>query len=101
MPNRNNNDILVPQAASALDQFKYEVANEIGLNVNPQNYRQTLDNLKYEIANELGITPRIQNGYWGELTSRECGAVGGRIGGKIGGNMVKKMIEFAERNLVK
>lgn len=100
MPNQNNNDVLVPQAASALDQFKFEVANELGLTVNPQNYRQVLDNMKYEIASELGLTPQIRNGYWGDLPAKACGAVGGRIGGKIGGNMVKRMIQYAEQNML-
>lgn len=47
--------------------------------------------MKYEIASELGLAPQIKNGYWGEVSSRACGAVGGRIGGKIGGNMVRMM----------
>jgi len=56
----------------------------------------TLDKFKYEIAEELGITANIQNGYWGNLTSRDCG----RVGGKIGGNMVKIMIRKAEEALL-
>ncbi len=54
-----------------------------------------LDNFKYEIASEIGITPQIQDGYWGEISSRNCG----RVGGKIGGNMVKAMIRRAEEAL--
>ncbi|MCL6559174.1 MAG: alpha/beta-type small acid-soluble spore protein [Firmicutes bacterium] len=54
-----------------------------------------LDQFKYEIAEELGITPQIDEGYWGELTSRDCG----RVGGRIGGNMVKVMIKRAEEGL--
>lgn len=49
-----------------------------------------LNNFKYEIANELGVNAP-QSGYWGYLTSRDCGAVGG--------NMVRKMIAFAESQL--
>ncbi|MDA8234622.1 MAG: alpha/beta-type small acid-soluble spore protein [Clostridia bacterium] len=56
----------------------------------------TLDKFKYEIAEELGITPQIENGYWGRLSSRDCG----RVGGKIGGNMVKVMIRKAEEALL-
>lgn len=61
------NQKVVPQAKAALDQFKYEVANELGIQ-----------------------TPA--DGYWGTLTSRDCGAVGG--------HMVKKMIQQAEQTLV-
>lgn len=49
-----------------------------------------LDALKYEVAEELDLPAEVlQRGYWGDLSSRECGAVGGR--------MVKKMIEAAEK----
>lgn len=54
-----------------------------------------LDQFKYEIAEELGISPQIQEGYWGGLTSKDCG----RVGGRIGGNMVKVMIRRAEETL--
>ncbi|MDD2420536.1 MAG: alpha/beta-type small acid-soluble spore protein [Heliobacteriaceae bacterium] len=47
---------------------------------------------KYELAEELGLTGQIKNGYWGNLSSRDCG----RVGGKIGGNMVKVMVKRAE-----
>ncbi len=103
MPNQNR--VLVPQAASFLDQLKLETANEIGLptygasRISQENYQQILDQLKYEIAGELGLLPEIQNGYWGDVPARLCGAVGGKMGGKIGGNMVRRMIQFAEQNL--
>lgn len=45
---------------------------------------------KYEVADELGIQPP-QSDYWGNLTSRDCGAVGG--------NMVRKMIQAYETQL--
>ncbi len=64
---QRNNRILVQQARNALDQFKYEVANEVG------------------IANQ------IQGGYWGQISSAECGAVGGQ--------MVRRMIALAEQQL--
>ncbi|MCX7951858.1 MAG: alpha/beta-type small acid-soluble spore protein [Clostridiales bacterium] len=60
------NRTLVPEAKAALEQFKYEVANEIGVQV-------------------------PATGYWGNMTSRECGSVGGY--------MVKKMVESYERSL--
>lgn len=52
--------------------------------------RQALYNFKYEVAREIGVTPP-QSGYWGELTSRDCGAVGG--------HMVRRMIQLAEQSL--
>ncbi len=48
-----SNRVLVQGAAQQLDQFKYEIASELGLNV--------------------------QSGYWGDLPARQCGAVGGQM----------------------
>ncbi len=45
--------------------------------------RQTLEQFKIEAANEVGVN--LKNGYNGDLTSLEAGAVGGQ--------MVKKMID--------
>ncbi len=52
---------------------------------------QALNQFKYEIANEMGMQQQVQDGYWGEVPARQCGAVGG--------HMVKRMIEMAERSL--
>ena len=49
-----SNQPLVRNAGAALDQFKYEVARELGLNVR-------------------------QGDYWGNLPARQCGAVGGQM----------------------
>lgn len=39
-----------------------------------------LDKFKYEIANELNIdTSKIQGGYWGYMMSRDTGAIGGNM----------------------
>ncbi|MGI6663729.1 MAG: small, acid-soluble spore protein, alpha/beta type [Bacillota bacterium] len=51
--------------------------------------RAALDAFRNEIANELGIQP--PGGYWGDIPSRTCGAVGG--------HMVRRMIELAEQSL--
>ena len=48
-----SNKKLVPEAMSALDKFKYEVANEIGVN--------------------------LKQGYNGDLTSKQAGSVGGEM----------------------
>lgn len=37
--------------------------------------KQKLENMKYEIANELGVN--LKKGYNGDLTSKEAGYVGG------------------------
>lgn len=60
------NQNIVPEAKRGLDQFKEEVAGEIGVQV-------------------------PSTGYWGNMTSKDCGSVGGY--------MVKKMVEAFERNL--
>jgi len=65
MANNNSNRSLVPEASAALDKFKYEVANEVGVTLN--------------------------QGYNGNITSRDAG--------RIGGNMVKKMIAQYEQNI--
>ncbi|MBX6377684.1 MAG: alpha/beta-type small acid-soluble spore protein [Clostridia bacterium] len=36
-----------------------------------------LDQFKYEVAAELGINP--PGNYWGDLPARQCGAVGGHM----------------------
>ena len=51
MSNRSSNKAAVPEAKSALDRFKYEVAGEIGV--------------------------PLKDGYNGDLTSRQNGSVGG------------------------
>jgi hypothetical protein len=98
MAGNNNNDRLVPAAADALNRLKFEVSQEIGWNASsPQDLQQKIDQSKYEIAQEIGVP--LKQGYNGDLTSRETGAVGGRIGGRLGGQMVKRMIAQAEQLL--
>lgn len=51
-----------------------------------------LDNLKYEIAEELNLgVHQGSEDYWGKVTSRNCG--------NVGGEMVKRMIALAEKDL--
>lgn len=63
----------------------------------PQEYGAALDQYKYEVAQELGIP--LHPGYNGDLTSRDAGAIGGRIGGRLGGQMVRRLIAMAEEHL--
>ncbi len=50
---RNNNQVMVPEAREALNRFKMEAANEVGVD--------------------------LKEGYNGHLTSREAGSVGGQM----------------------
>ena len=63
----NNNKLNVPQAKQAMEQFKMQAASEVGVN--------------------------LQNGYNGNLTSREAGSVGGQ--------MVKKMSTIRTANYIR
>jgi len=49
----------------------------------------------WEVADELGLSSKIKSQGWENMTSRECGHVGGRIGG----SMVKTMIRRAKDSL--
>ncbi|MBZ4665566.1 alpha/beta-type small acid-soluble spore protein [Mahella sp.] len=63
----------------------------IGPKVVPEAHA-ALDNMKYEIASELGLPVKQgSEDYWGNLSARDCGAVGG--------HMVQRMIKFAEQNM--
>ena len=53
MANRSSNRAAVPEAKSALDRFKYEVAGEIGV--------------------------PLKDGYNGDLTSAQSGSIGGEM----------------------
>ena len=57
--------------------------------INVPEARQAMANMKQEVANELGIT--LNNGYNGNLSSKDAG--------RVGGNMVRKMIEAQERQM--
>lgn len=49
----SKNKVVVPEARAALDQFKMEAANEVGVN--------------------------LKQGYNGDLTSKQAGSVGGQM----------------------
>ena len=52
--------------------------------------KKALEQFKMQAANEVGVTLN-NNGYNGDLTSRQAGS--------IGGQMVKKMVESYENSL--
>ena len=60
-----SNRVEVPEAKAALERFKTEVASELGVN--------------------------LQEGYNGDLTSKEAGS--------IGGEMVRRMIKKQEESM--
>ena len=53
MSSKNSNKLNIPEAKAAMDKFKMEAANEVGVN--------------------------LKNGYNGDLTSREAGSIGGQM----------------------
>ena len=55
--NNNSNYSVVPEAKEALNRFKYEVANEVGVN--------------------------LKQGYNGDLSSRDAGRIGGQMVKKL------------------
>lgn len=52
--NRSSNQLVVPQATGALSQLKFEVAQELGIQI-------------------------PQDGYMGYMATRDAGAIGGNI----------------------
>ena len=53
MANSNTNKKLVPEAMSALDKFKYEVASEVGVT--------------------------LKDGYNGDISAKDAGRIGGNM----------------------
>ncbi len=53
MANSNSNKIVVPQAREAMDKFKMEAANEVGVN--------------------------LQQAYNGDTPARQAGSIGGQM----------------------
>ena len=53
MSSKSSNKLVVPNAREAMDKFKMEAANEVGVN--------------------------LKQGYNGDITSRQAGSVGGQM----------------------
>ena len=70
MMNRNNS-INVPEAREAMDRFKMEAANEVGVN--------------------------LKQGYNGDLTAREAGSVGGQMVKKM---LPTRRAKFERKNRI-
>ena len=56
---------------------------------------ELLDRFKWEVAEQAGLTEQIVQYGWPQMSSRDCGHIGGRIGGR----MVKVMLKYAEQAL--
>lgn len=77
---------LVPECDKAIQQWKYEIAGELGVVVpGPTAGFDT------EMAGELGSFGGSSNGhdYWGNMTSRDTGSIGGSI--------TKRLVQMAEQ----
>jgi hypothetical protein len=72
---------IVPEAQQALDLLKYEIAAEMGLPVGQSSWA----NANAEFGSELGeISSTARNkDYWGHITARDAGAVGGAITSRL------------------
>lgn len=83
------NKQMVPQSKQVLNQWKYEIAAELGLPVGP-GYIGFSDT---EFSGELGSSTSYsyKRDDWGHLASRDNGTVGG--------NITKRLIEKAEETL--
>ena len=55
------------------------------------NAKNAMDNMKYEIANEIGVN--LKKGYNGDLTSREAGYVGGYMVKRMIEDSEKNMVK--------
>lgn len=53
MANKSSNGVVVPKARAAMDKFKMEAANEVGV--------------------------QLKEGYNGDITARQAGSVGGQM----------------------
>ncbi|WMT40683.1 alpha/beta-type small acid-soluble spore protein [Paenibacillus sp. D2_2] len=83
-----SNRKVVPESREVLNQWKYEIAAEFGLPVGGADGAGGTDT---EFAGELGaLGGSSSGGYWGHLTSREVGSVGGEI--------TKRLVAQAERD---
>ncbi|MGE0910413.1 small, acid-soluble spore protein, alpha/beta type [Bacillus atrophaeus] len=49
----NNNELVVPQAASAIEQMKYEIASEFGVNLGPETTSRANGSVGGEITKRL------------------------------------------------
>ena len=73
--NGNANQTPMQQQQNQFQQSNSSSSNSNQNRVVVPEARQALDNMKYEIAGELGIN--LKKGYNGDLPSRQAGYIGG------------------------
>lgn len=80
---------IVPECAQALNQMKYEIAAEFGVPMS-----QGIGNMDAEFAGELGSIGNngVEAQYFGNLTSRETGSIGGEI--------TKRLVRQAQQTVI-
>ncbi len=59
--------------------------------------RKALENLKYETADELGLIDKIKNTGWEDMTTREVGKIGGNMVRKMIKKAEKDMVYRPDR----
>ncbi|MBR5366920.1 MAG: alpha/beta-type small acid-soluble spore protein [Clostridia bacterium] len=74
MANKNSNKLTVPEAKDAMEQFKQEAANEVGVT--------------------------LKSGDNGNLTSREAGSIGGQMVKNICPARLVRNVQFTRENRV-
>ena len=74
MSNNSSNQPVIPAAREALNKFKMEAANEVGVN--------------------------LKQGYNGDLTSRQAGSIGGQMVKNITTVRLPKNISFERTNRI-
>ncbi len=84
----SRNRKLVPGCERAIDQWKYEIAGELGVAMPGSALGAGFDS---EMAGELGAIGGSSGGshYWGDYTSRQMGTIGGHI--------TRKLVQQAEQ----
>ncbi|MBR6114901.1 MAG: alpha/beta-type small acid-soluble spore protein [Oscillospiraceae bacterium] len=70
----NSNQLVNPQAREAMDRFKMEAANEVGVN--------------------------LKQGYNGDLTSRQAGSIGGQMVKNVLTVRLTKKASFERENRI-
>lgn len=74
--------MVVPQSQMMIDQWKYEIAAELGLPVGGS----VAQNFDAEFASELGEKSGAvmkNDGDWGGVASRDVGVIGGTITARL------------------
>ena len=75
------------------------MSNNSSNRINVPEARQALSNMKYEIANEMGIN--LTKGYNGNLSAKENGSIGGMMVKKMIEAQEQQMAGSASRSMTR